>query len=34
MLRCLGQGKPMMVDDEVDIVRNIDLGSEKDLRKE
>jgi len=28
------QGKQMMVDDEVDIVRNIDLGGEKDLRKE
>jgi hypothetical protein len=34
MLRCLQQGKQMMVDDEADIVRNIDLGGEKNLRKE
>jgi len=35
--QCCGvcvKGKQMMVDDEVDIVRNIDLSGEKDLRKE
>lgn len=34
ILRCLRQGKQMMVNDEVDIVRKRDLGGEKDLREE